>query len=126
MDLPCCLDDEVNCVLRGLVSESYDVVSCSQSSLDPSPVHLEPEPGELVQEMVKLLIGELDDEVHIQRRSGQTIVAGCHGTRYRVFVAGFVEEGDEGFEKLGERPGRSEEHTSELQSPDHLVCRLLL
>src|SRR5258708_31180905 len=22
------------------------------------------------------------------------------------------------------RPGRSEEHTSELQSPDHLVCRL--
>src|SRR5438552_6267677 len=25
---------------------------------------------------------------------------------------------------LGE--GRSEEHTSELQSPDHLVCRLLL
>src|SRR5258708_37333198 len=28
----------------------------------------------------------------------------------------------------GARPGpvRSEEHTSELQSPDHLVCRLLL
>src|SRR5207244_11800061 len=25
-----------------------------------------------------------------------------------------------------ERLGRSEEHTSELQSPDHLVCRLLL
>src|SRR5947208_6433246 len=25
-----------------------------------------------------------------------------------------------------ERPPRSEEHTSELQSPDHLVCRLLL
>src|SRR5258708_19057919 len=25
-----------------------------------------------------------------------------------------------------ERVGRSEEHTSELQSPDHLVCRLLL
>src|SRR5258708_27992579 len=25
-----------------------------------------------------------------------------------------------------ERPVRSEEHTSELQSPDHLVCRLLL
>src|SRR5258708_21648879 len=24
------------------------------------------------------------------------------------------------------RGGRSEEHTSELQSPDHLVCRLLL
>src|SRR5947208_4449957 len=25
-----------------------------------------------------------------------------------------------------EQRGRSEEHTSELQSPDHLVCRLLL
>src|SRR5258708_25729976 len=27
---------------------------------------------------------------------------------------------------LAESPRRSEEHTSELQSPDHLVCRLLL
>src|SRR5258708_6582146 len=27
---------------------------------------------------------------------------------------------------VGQRPRRSEEHTSELQSPDHLVCRLLL
>ena len=26
----------------------------------------------------------------------------------------------------GNATGRSEEHTSELQSPDHLVCRLLL
>src|SRR5947208_12124286 len=26
----------------------------------------------------------------------------------------------------GGRPPRSEEHTSELQSPDHIVCRLLL
>src|SRR5258708_16383802 len=26
----------------------------------------------------------------------------------------------------GQVHGRSEEHTSELQSPDHLVCRLLL
>src|SRR5256885_5105196 len=26
----------------------------------------------------------------------------------------------------GSRPGRSEEHTSELQSPCNLVCRLLL
>src|SRR5258708_11005247 len=27
---------------------------------------------------------------------------------------------------VGWMPTRSEEHTSELQSPDHLVCRLLL
>src|SRR5258708_28723669 len=28
--------------------------------------------------------------------------------------------------RLARRAVRSEEHTSELQSPDHLVCRLLL
>src|SRR5258708_24572871 len=28
--------------------------------------------------------------------------------------------------KFRQGVGRSEEHTSELQSPDHLVCRLLL
>src|SRR3990170_6768601 len=31
-----------------------------------------------------------------------------------------------GFSVFGLTPTRSEEHTSELQSPDHLVCRLLL
>ena len=31
-----------------------------------------------------------------------------------------------GVERLVKRGLRSEEHTSELQSPDHLVCRLLL
>src|SRR5258708_31030104 len=31
-----------------------------------------------------------------------------------------------GVEVSGWRQPRSEEHTSELQSPDHLVCRLLL
>src|SRR5438552_12684952 len=30
------------------------------------------------------------------------------------------------FSRSDERSDRSEEHTSELQSPDHLVCRLLL
>src|SRR5258708_23031313 len=30
------------------------------------------------------------------------------------------------FDVLARRIVRSEEHTSELQSPDHLVCRLLL
>src|SRR5258708_9293489 len=29
-------------------------------------------------------------------------------------------------ERWRHEPERSEEHTSELQSPDHLVCRLLL
>src|SRR5258708_19921574 len=37
------------------------------------------------------------------------------------------EEATNRFHRFGEsRDMRSEEHTSELQSPDHLVCRLLL
>src|SRR5258708_31097344 len=38
--------------------------------------------------------------------------------------AGWTQIGPGRFE--AESSGRSEEHTSELQSPDHLVCRLLL
>src|SRR5438552_13701678 len=33
---------------------------------------------------------------------------------------------DAGIWEMRNREERSEEHTSELQSPDHLVCRLLL
>src|SRR5258708_14727274 len=40
--------------------------------------------------------------LRLLHQRGKTIAAVCHG------------------------PARSEEHTSELQSPDHLVCRLLL
>src|SRR5690348_18025208 len=48
------------------------------------------------------------------------------------FVDGFLKKNYPGkeqemFEKLSKsQPIRSEEHTSELQSPVHLVCRLLL
>src|SRR5258708_30013870 len=48
-------------------------------------------------------------------------------------AVGEVEEGDAGNACSSAEPDvvprhahRSEEHTSELQSPDHLVCRLLL
>src|SRR5258708_8721668 len=46
----------------------------------------------------------------------------------RVGVAGDPEVGQLQFSILGPQQvgRRSEEHTSELQSPDHLVCRLLL
>src|SRR5258708_38839509 len=44
----------------------------------------------------------------------------------RERVAG-VWHGQSGFPcSVHRNPLRSEEHTSELQSPDHLVCRLLL
>src|SRR5438552_18934660 len=62
------------------------------------------------------------------------VAAGVQGTRkikdltdgelekIRENVARFTVEGD----LRREVSMRSEEHTSELQSPDHLVCRLLL
>src|SRR3712207_7040519 len=69
------------------------------------------------------------------------IIPGC-GLTTDVFV-GYHNESEEdyrqtlslveevGFDsafmfKYSERPGRSEEHTSELQSRQYLVCRLLL
>src|SRR5258708_10412941 len=66
-------------------------------------------------------------EVHLDRAGHDVAGAGA-----RVDV-GHLEAGRReavvalvpfGARQLGER--RSEEHTSELQSPDHLVCRLLL
>src|SRR5258708_15381610 len=48
--------------------------------------------------------------------------------RSRANPAGFAAGPDrsEPYPLPGQAMGRSEEHTSELQSPDHLVCRLLL
>src|SRR5258708_13301834 len=40
--------------------------------------------------------------------------------RSRAFIVTYFETARRGHDE------RSEEHTSELQSPDHLVCRLLL
>src|SRR5690625_2538804 len=44
----------------------------------------------------------------------------CSSLRIRSSVGGWVAN------QLAEEPRRSEEHTSELQSRGHLVCRLLL
>src|SRR5258708_18604769 len=40
--------------------------------------------------------------------------------------AGGCASSDGAMRRAGKPEARSEEHTSELQSPDHLVCRLLL
>src|SRR5258708_11838398 len=48
----------------------------------------------------------------------QPLGQGAHALRH-VAVAAQLE-------RRGDVVRRSEEHTSELQSPDHLVCRLLL
>src|SRR5258708_16651902 len=44
--------------------------------------------------------------------------------RRSLCIEGQEDDGPLPFGELGQ--ARSEEHTSELQSPDHLVCRLLL
>src|SRR5258708_29500291 len=46
--------------------------------------------------------------------------AGVYGARHHLFV-----KRPQVFDTAA-TAARSEEHTSELQSPDHLVCRLLL
>src|SRR5258708_15467582 len=51
------------------------------------------------------------------------------GWRIELRAAGHGEVAADFGERIELRAavhGRSEEHTSELQSPDHLVCRLLL
>src|SRR3712207_5602826 len=42
------------------------------------------------------------------------------------YLAGIITDGGEAFGKSAYMPARSEEHTSELQSRQYLVCRLLL
>src|SRR5947208_10062572 len=60
-------------------------------------------------------LGTDDDQEAV--RAGREAPQGRHGRREAA--------GGEGAPQ-GRRHPRSEEHTSELQSPDHLVCRLLL
>src|SRR5438552_13132965 len=59
--------------------------------------------------------------------TGCGVAEGCVKTRVVKVVLEDLEEPDRNVYGRGSRGlVRSEEHTSELQSPDHLVCRLLL
>src|SRR5258708_24146733 len=65
------------------------------------------------------------------RQLGHEVADARHGRQFDFdSFRGRREEGGEkcaGEQQHGSKAeGRSEEHTSELQSPDHLVCRLLL
>src|SRR5438552_6065686 len=55
-------------------------------------------------------------------RSVPTAIKAYEPARFRRAPAGLSSA----FANSTGVPNRSEEHTSELQSPDHLVCRLLL
>src|SRR5207244_10772710 len=82
-----------------------------------------------------ILHGELDCRRIIKRPADERAASGRSGMavrQERVLVSADGRIGIAGlFETLAIRPAivgagdrRSEEHTSELQSPDHLVCRL--
>src|SRR5258708_31834992 len=50
-------------------------------------------------------------------------------SKFDAFLAGNAQlapSEQRGYDLFNGKAKRSEEHTSELQSPDHLVCRLLL
>src|SRR5690625_4714004 len=65
--------------------------------------------------------GEFYDHLPVEQYPGQSLVCEL----YKVGGVRSVEIGSVMFGKYDEQ-GRSEEHTSELQSRGHLVCRLLL
>src|SRR5258708_27575024 len=54
-------------------------------------------------------------------REVPSTIVDLSGEHWRVLREGTIPT-----QELTQLLGRSEEHTSELQSPDHLVCRLLL
>src|SRR5258708_24911712 len=57
---------------------------------------------------------------------GQVVLGDIGLNRLEFAVIGTAVNAASRLETLTREYGRSEEHTSELQSPDHLVCRLLL
>src|SRR5207244_11354570 len=61
------------------------------------------------------------------RKKRPASLAGIRNAAGKTFERGLLQQGNRG-ERFSGRvsDSRSEEHTSELQSPDHLVCRLLL
>src|SRR5207244_11906495 len=59
-------------------------------------------------------------------RSSSTSSATGSGTSTRGRLRSLGSAARSGRRSISWRTFRSEEHTSELQSPDHLVCRLLL
>src|SRR2546429_6512773 len=59
----------------------------------------------------------------------ETQISGCGGPIMRLTgfdAIEYAEKEDLALHKAADLPSRSEEHTSELQSRLHLVCRLLL
>src|SRR5258708_24090072 len=62
----------------------------------------------------------------IMRSCGYPVVFDATHSVQKPGGLGNASGGESQYNPLLARCARSEEHTSELQSPDHLVCRLLL
>src|SRR5438445_1058385 len=83
---------------------------------------------------VGALLGEsLRDQLGVRQDDGEQVVevvgnpAGELADRFHLLgLAQLLLEGAPVPEDGSDRPARSEEHTSELQSRQYLVCRLLL
>src|SRR5258705_9200457 len=67
----------------------------------------------------------LHDALPILMQARRLIRNSCGSTRWRILRFRLINGTGSGRPLFGE-PFRSEEHTSELQSLRHLVCRLLL
>src|SRR3712207_7947256 len=66
------------------------------------------------------------DRVRGVRRGAGVQVVGARRDRGGVDLGGAAVEVERDAGRIGGQPARSEEHTSELQSRQYLVCRLLL
>src|SRR5258708_10512000 len=67
-----------------------------------------------------ILVGEMPRDVH------RALVLEAAHEDARGIGLGEADRAQHPAQPARARVARSEEHTSELQSPDHLVCRLLL
>src|SRR3712207_8309986 len=73
------------------------------------------------------VLGAADVDHGAQIRPSQSVLeCSRRGTPPAVVEVHSLEEGAQAPEAVAERLIRSEEHTSELQSRQYLVCRLLL
>src|ERR1041385_4801687 len=73
--------------------------------------------------MVELEVDREHEGLLIKRRRAAEPTVAPVTQEFARWVDGFIDRYDAALKKLS---GRSEEHTSELQSRLHLVCRLLL
>src|SRR5947208_12448169 len=89
-----------------------EILHAIRTNLESSPpVQSSPSPERRGGQGVRTPEGRGGQEVRIKRFTEQLAAVGAQCTTVRSET---------------EAAARSEEHTSELQSPDHLVCRLLL